>query len=130
DGSAPAIIAACCARAASGHATATPPSSVINARRFTAGPSHASDSEHNTALLHCGILISAMSAWGQQRPRRSKPCDRARPLCPRKQTINGLCRYVHFVPKAEQVALLLDHFVASRKIAASSALLMHRMHRQ
>jgi hypothetical protein len=37
-------------------------------------------------------------------------------------------RLVRFVPKAEQVALLLDHFVASRKIAASSVLLMHRMH--
>jgi hypothetical protein len=32
--------------------------------------------------------------------------------------------------QSQQVALLLDHFVASRKIAASSALLMHRMHRQ
>jgi hypothetical protein len=27
-------IAGCCARAASGHATATPPSSVMNERRF------------------------------------------------------------------------------------------------
>jgi len=29
-------IAACCARAASGHETAAPPSSVMNSRRFTA----------------------------------------------------------------------------------------------
>jgi hypothetical protein len=28
----------CCARAASGHATAVPPSSVINSRRFTRSP--------------------------------------------------------------------------------------------
>ena len=32
--------------------------------------------------------------------------------------------------QSQQVALLLGHFVASRKIAASSALLMHRMPRQ
>jgi hypothetical protein len=32
--------------------------------------------------------------------------------------------------QSQQVALLLDHFVASRKIAASSALLMHRMPHQ
>ena len=30
-------IAACCARAASGHATAAPPSSVMNSRRFMCG---------------------------------------------------------------------------------------------
>jgi hypothetical protein len=29
-------IAGCCARAASGHAAATPPTSVMNSRRFTA----------------------------------------------------------------------------------------------
>jgi hypothetical protein len=30
--------AACCARAANGHVTATPPSNILNSRRFLSGP--------------------------------------------------------------------------------------------
>jgi hypothetical protein len=45
---------ACCARAASGHAAAAPPSSVMNSRRFTSNFSRASkrkvDSGRPTAL--------------------------------------------------------------------------------
>jgi hypothetical protein len=50
-------------RAASGDAAA-PPSSVMKARRFTDGPSHASDRKDNTALLRCGISIWPMSLVG------------------------------------------------------------------
>jgi IS1 family transposase len=56
---------------------AAPPSSVMNARRFTASASRASDVKDSTALLRCGISIWAMSAVGHQRPRRSKLNNRA-----------------------------------------------------
>jgi hypothetical protein len=36
----------------------------MNSRRFTAGPSHASDRKDNTALLRCGISIWPMSLVG------------------------------------------------------------------
>src|SRR6516164_4976499 len=77
------------------------------------------------------VLGHGFHPWKARRPRsipnprpvhrqgRTPKADIERPDC-----------HARFVPKAEQVALLLDHFVASRKIAASSALLMHRMHRQ
>jgi len=49
-------IAGCCARAASGHAAAAPPSSVMSERRFTAGPFRAFDRKDSTPrhgrLLH------------------------------------------------------------------------------
>src|SRR5215467_3591193 len=49
-------IAACCARAASGHAAAAPPTSVMNSRRFTASDSRASHRKDSTPrhgrLLH------------------------------------------------------------------------------
>jgi hypothetical protein len=51
-------------RAASGDAAA-PPRSVMKARRFTAGPSHASNRKDNTALLRCGISIWPLSLVGQ-----------------------------------------------------------------
>src|SRR5262245_16194849 len=42
-----------CARAASGHAAAVLPRSVMNSRRFTAGVSRVSDGKDSTALLRC-----------------------------------------------------------------------------
>ena len=43
--------AGCCARAASGHATAAPPISVMSDRLFTAGPFRASDTKNSTPQL-------------------------------------------------------------------------------
>src|SRR5262249_32971216 len=53
-------IAGCCARAASGHATAAPPSSVIKSRRFTARcppcfRQQDSTPQYGKRLLRCGI---------------------------------------------------------------------------
>ena len=59
-------IAACCARAASGQDTAAPPSSAMNARRFTA-VSPVLRTKDSTAMLRCGISIWLMSAVGQKR---------------------------------------------------------------
>src|SRR5262245_687806 len=44
-------IAGCCARAASGHAAAAPPRSVMNSRRFTGSTSRASDRKDSTPQL-------------------------------------------------------------------------------
>ena len=57
----------CCARAVNGHGTAAPPSSVMNARRFTSNFSRASKRKISTAgdLLHCGISKEPLSAVGR-----------------------------------------------------------------
>jgi hypothetical protein len=65
-------IAGCCARAASGHAAAAPPSSVIKSRRFTADASGVSDRNDSTLrygsrLLRCGISVRPMSQMVQER---------------------------------------------------------------
>jgi hypothetical protein len=57
----------CCARAASGHAAAAPPSSVMNSRRFTVRSLPCFRPKDSTArygrrLLLCGISIWLMSA--------------------------------------------------------------------
>src|SRR6516165_2369555 len=64
---------ACCARAASGHAAAAPPSSVMSERRFTAGPFRASYQRDSTPqygrrVLHCGIFSQADVRFGSSAP--------------------------------------------------------------
>jgi hypothetical protein len=64
--------AACCARAANGHAAAAPPSSVMNSRRFTAQCLRASERQDSTPqlrrrLLRCRISIQLMSQMGHSR---------------------------------------------------------------
>src|SRR5262245_51626673 len=57
----------CCARAASGHAAAAPPRSVMNSRRFTMAPvlrPKDSTLRYDRRLLHCGISSESMSAMG------------------------------------------------------------------
>src|SRR5262249_1782783 len=43
-------IAGCCARAASGHATVAPPSSVMNSRLFTRSPAHEHRADSSSIL--------------------------------------------------------------------------------
>jgi hypothetical protein len=61
----------CCAHAASGHATAAPPSSVMNSRRFTTLylPCFRTKGIAHRGLLRCGISTPAMTAQGRSRPR-------------------------------------------------------------
>jgi hypothetical protein len=55
-------MAACCARAARGRTAATPPSSVMKSRRFTAQYLPCSEQKEYHRLLRCGISIWPMSA--------------------------------------------------------------------
>jgi hypothetical protein len=43
-------VAGCCARAASGHATAAPPTSVMNSRRLTVSPPQAKTAYYHTIV--------------------------------------------------------------------------------
>ena len=106
----------CCARAASGHATAVPPSSVMNSRRFfdriasdppPAGTAHGSIS--NWLGLVRGIrpilrpvgcwLASPMSALGQERTSLYHLATSGLPL---KADKASTCWHVRFVPKADK----------------------------
>jgi hypothetical protein len=65
------LFVVCCAPAASGHATAAPPRSAMNWRRFTARSSRASDRKDSTPQLRqetvrCGMLIRPMSESGSE----------------------------------------------------------------
>src|SRR6266480_4014467 len=66
---------ACCARTASGHAAAAPPSSEMSVRRFTARCLPCFPTEriahlgYGRRLLRCGISILHMTAWGHERPK-------------------------------------------------------------
>jgi hypothetical protein len=60
----------CCARAASGHRAAAPPSSVMNSRLFNGNISRASNRKIPQLvsagdLLHCGISSGLRAAMGQ-----------------------------------------------------------------
>jgi hypothetical protein len=64
-------IAGCCARAASGHTAAAPPSSDMNSRRFTAqclscfSIERIAHLSYGRRLLRCGILMMPVSVAGQ-----------------------------------------------------------------
>jgi hypothetical protein len=69
-----------CARAASGHAAAAAPSSVMNARRFTVDASvlpteRIAHLSYGRRLLRCGISIQPETAWGSFATDRAKPGD-------------------------------------------------------
>src|SRR5258708_14150529 len=78
---------ACCADAASGHAAAAPPSSDINARRFTAQylpcvltTERIPHLSYGRSLLRCGISSRSMTALGQLRQIDTPPAVAACPL--------------------------------------------------
>src|SRR5262245_19374847 len=65
----------------------------MNSRRFTARCLPCFATEDSTAgdLLHCGISKEPLSAVGHQPPKRSKPHDRACPLCPKSDYRRSKC---------------------------------------
>ena len=81
---------ACCARAASGHTAAAPPSRVMNSRRFTAIASRAdqndSTAQYGGRLLRCEIFTRPMTAVGQT---RTSSLRATRPLPPSAETTSS-----------------------------------------
>src|SRR6516164_6779033 len=105
----------CCARAASGHATAAQPSSDIKSRRLIAlipTQDHGSVAGQGVHRSKSGPLMSAL---GHQRPMRSKPPGHPCPLYPEsRQTAEslGMSASCQSRPSAlQQKAPLFDHLV-------------------
>src|SRR6516162_1079853 len=93
-------IAACCARAASGHAAAAPPTSVMNSRRLIVAPRGQNHARHRLTAVRvlergegdvsCDQLFWAGNVGSgshdrPQNPKSSVSAD-AFPVCPRQQT--------------------------------------------
>src|SRR6516164_2474855 len=94
---------ACCARAATGHVAAAPPTRVMNSRRFTAQCLRASTERiaQPEGLLRCAISILPLSALGHQRPRRPKPYVEARPFRAESDLHTNQDGIHRFVPGAD-----------------------------
>src|SRR5262249_51380515 len=95
--------AGCCARAATGHVAAAPPTRVMNSRRFTAQCLRASTERiaQPEGLLRCAISILPLSALGHQRPRRPKPYVEARPFRAESDLHTNQDGIHRFVPGAD-----------------------------